>query len=407
MALTLRRVTYWDGESADPRAGDITCDQGRITGIFDAGEAPAVKDGDIEVDLAGSFLLPGLIDAHVHLVWSGVPDPAALVAEEGEQLTVLRAGRHARAHLDAGITTIRDLGSNWDVAISVARAVDRGAITGPTVIASGRTIIMTGGHDGFWGIPSDGTDAVVSAVRGQVARGAGVIKTAATGGVYGRADGEEVDDSELTYEELRALTHEAHRRGRKVAAHALGTEGIHNAVRAGVDTVEHGVFLTEELIADMVGQGTILCPTVETYRRIAESAVTGNAPDYAIQKAARVVETHQVSLQMALDAGVPIIAGTDAGAPGMPHPTLVDELERLVEYGLSVDQALRAATSLAADAVGMPDAGRISLGARADLIMLDEDPFKSVDALHHVWGVMRGQHMVRSRSSHYEPGGPV
>ena len=91
----------------------------------------------------------------------------------------------------------------------------------------------------------------------------------------------------------------------------------------------------------------------------------------------------------------------------MPHPTLVDELERLVEYGLSVDQALRAATSLAADAVGMPDAGRISLGARADLIMLDEDPFKSVDALHHVWGVMRGQHMVRSRSSHYEPGGPV
>jgi imidazolonepropionase-like amidohydrolase len=398
MALILRRATYWDGEALEPRTGDLTCDDGVITGLFGAGQAPPSRDEDIEMDLGEAFLLPGLIDAHVHLVWSGGPDPAALVAEEGEQITVLRAGHHARAHLEAGITTIRDLGSNWDIAISVARAIDRGAIEGPTVIASGRTVIMTGGHDGFWGVASDGADAVVRAVRGQVAHGAGVIKTAATGGVYGRAEGEEVDDSELSFDELSALTYEAHRRGRKVAAHALGTEGIRNAVRAGVDTVEHGVFLTDEIVADMAHQGTILCPTVETYRRIAESAVTGNAPEYAIRKATRVIEAHPTSVQMALNAGIPIIAGTDAGAPGMPHPTLVDELERLVEYGLSTHQALRAATSLAADAVGIAEAGRIRMGARADLIMLDADPFKSVGALRHIWGVVRGERLVKART---------
>lgn len=397
MALILRNATYWDGDSLNPCYGDVTCDDGVITGIHEPGRAHRAGDDDVEIDLDGSFLLPGLIDAHVHLVWSGGPDPAALVEQEGEQLTVLRAGNHARAHLNAGITTIRDLGSNWDVAISVARAIDRGAIEGPTVIASGRTVIMTGGHDGFWGVASDGADAVVRAVRGQVLRGAGVIKTAATGGVYGRAEGEEVDDSELTFEELSALAHEAHRRGRKVAAHALGTEGIRNAVRAGVDTIEHGVFLTEDIVAEMSRRRTVLCPTTETYYRIAESATTGNAPAYAVHKAGRVVEGQRVSVQMALDAGIPVIAGTDAGAPGMPHPTLVDELERLVEYGLTTHQALRAATSLAADALGNDRIGRIRAGARADLVMVDGDPFTSVDALRGLWGVVRAERVVRSR----------
>ncbi len=211
---------------------------------------------------------------------------------------------------------MRDLGGNWDAAISVARAVDRSVIEGPTILASGRTVIMTGGHDPFWGVPCDGPDAVVRGVRTQVAAGAHVIKTAATGGVYGQVEGEEAGASELTYEELAALAGEAHRRGRRVAVHALGTEGIRNAVRAGVDTVEHGVFLTEDIVAAMAERGTVLCPTVAVYRRMAQ----GSAPGYAVRKAAEVVTAHRESIAMARNAGLSIIAGTDAGAPGMPHP---------------------------------------------------------------------------------------
>ncbi len=395
MSLILRNALAWDGEADGPTGADVTCDDGVITRVDEVGAGPRATDDDVELDVGGAFLLPGLVDAHVHLVWSGGGDPVTLVDREGEQLTVIRAAGHARAHLQSGITTVRDLGSNWDVAISVARAVDRGALDGPTVIASGKTVIMTGGHDPFWGVQADGVDAVTAAVRGQVHRGAGVIKTAATGGVYGQAEGEDVDDAELTYEELAALAGEAHRRGRKVAAHALGTQGIRNAVLAGVDTVEHGVFLTEDIVGEMRRRGTVLCPTVEVYRRIAAGTESGGAPEYAVRKAAAVVDGHRVSMEMALDAGVPVIAGTDAGAPGMPHPSLVDEMEALVDCGLSSLDAVRAATSRAADALGRPRIGRIAPGCAADLVMVDPDPFADVAALRHVWGVVRQQRVVR------------
>ncbi len=398
MALILRNSTYWDGESSAPDRADLTCDDGVVVRIDPPAEAGRRTDEDVELDLDGAFVLPGLIDAHVHLVWSGGTDPVARVDREGEHLTVLRAGAHAQAQLHSGITTVRDLGSNWDVAIGVARAVDRGAIQGPTIIASGRTVIMTGGHDPFWGVPADGVDAATSAVRGQVHQGAGVIKTAATGGVYGRPEGEEVDDAELTYDELSAIAAEAHRRGRKVAAHALGTEGVRNAVRAGIDTIEHGVFLTEEIVRDMQLRGTVLCPTAEVYRRIAGAAEGHDAPDYAVRKASAVLEGHRASIRMAVEAGVPIIAGTDAGAPHMAHPTLVDELETLVDYGLSPFQALLACTSRAADALDRPRSGRITVGSPADFVMLDGDPFVDVTTLRQIWGVVRHQELIRART---------
>src|SRR5690625_735596 len=256
-ALVLRDGLVWDGLAAEPRPADLVCEDGAVREVAEPGTARTGTE-DIAVDLAGSTVLPGLVDSHVHLVWDGSTDPVAHVAEDGEQLTAVRAAEHARAYLPAGITTVRDLGGNWDVAITLADAVDRGQLDGPAIVAAGQTVIMTGGHDPFWGVFCDGPDAVVRGVRGQVAKGAGVIKTAATGGVYGQAHGEEVGASELTYEELAALAHEAHRRGRRVAAHALGEEGVRNAVRAGIDTIEHGVFLADDVIDDMVRQGTVL-----------------------------------------------------------------------------------------------------------------------------------------------------
>ena len=392
MALILRAALVWDGTAADLRHCDVVCRNGRVVELTDAGMARA-GDGDVALDLDGATVVPGLVDAHVHLVWSGGTDPVGLVDREGEQLTLLRAAGHARDQLRAGITTVRDLGSNWDIAIHVGRAVDRGAIEGPTVIASGRTVIMTGGHDPFWGLPCDGTDAVVRGVRTQVANGADVIKTASTGGVYGQVEGEEIGASELTYEELAALTTEAHRRGRKVAVHALGTDGIRNAVAAGVDTVEHGVFLTEDIIESMARQGTVLCPTAAVYRRMA----AGEAPDYAVAKATEVVAAHRTSVAMALEAGIDVIAGTDAGAPGMPHPSLVDEIDALVDYGLPPLDALKAATSRAADALSRPDVGRIELGSVADFAIVDGDPLSGPGILRSVWGVVKHEQLMHSR----------
>lgn len=391
MALVLRGARVWDGTTDDLRPHDLVCRHGRVAEMLPAGSA-RFSDDDVALDLDGATVVPGLVDAHVHLVWSGGTDPVSLVDREGEQLTLLRAAGHARDQLRAGITTVRDLGSNWDIAIHVARAIDRGAIEGPTVIASGRTVIMTGGHDPFWGLPSDGPDEVVRGVRTQVAMGAGVIKTAATGGVYGQGAGEEVGASELTYEELRALTTEAHRRGRKVAVHALGTEGIRNAVTAGVDTVEHGVFLTQDIVESMARQGTVLCPTAAVYRRMAG----GEAPSYAVEKSADVVAAHRASVTMALEAGIDVIAGTDAGAPGMAHPSLVDEIDVLMDYGMAPLDALRAATSRAADALGTPGVGRIQLGGPADFALVDGDPLADPRLLRSVWGVVRQQDVVHT-----------
>ncbi|WP_153392814.1 metal-dependent hydrolase family protein [Ornithinicoccus halotolerans] len=390
-ALVLRGGQVWDGLSSGPRPADVVCEDGLVRELVAPGTARTGRE-DLAVDVDGCAVLPGLVDAHVHLVWDGSTDPVAHVAEDGEQLTTVRAAEYARRYLPAGITTVRDLGGNWDVAITVARAVDRGHLDGPTIVAAGQTVIMTGGHDPFWGVPCDGPDAVVRGVRGQVAKGAGVIKTAATGGVYGQAHGEEVGASELTYEELAALAGEAHRRGRRVAAHALGEDGVRNAVRAGIDTIEHGVFLAEDVVADMVRQGTVLCPTVEVYRRMAGGA----APGYAVQKAREVVQAHRRSVAMAVAAGVPVIAGTDAGAPGMAHPSLVDEITALQDYGLSPLQALRAATSAAADALGLPATGRIRPGSPADLLLVDGDPFSDPALLRRPWGVVRRAQLRRN-----------
>ncbi|HWL98242.1 MAG TPA: amidohydrolase family protein [Nocardioidaceae bacterium] len=396
MALVLRGGLMWDGVADQSRPADLVVDE-VVTGVHDPGQARPGAD-DLVVELDGAFVLPGLVDAHVHLVWSGGADPVAVLQQEGEQLTVVRALTNAQQQLRAGVTTVRDLGSSFDIAVTVARAVDRGLCEGPTVIASGRTVIMTGGHDPFWGVFSDGPEACTRAVRQQVSVGAGVIKTAATGGVYGRSEGEQVGQSELTFEELAAISAEAHRLGRRVAAHALGTDGIRNAVLAGIDTVEHGVFLTEDIVEHMRVQGTVLCPTLAVYRTLADG-VDGTIPAYATGKATEVTDAHRASFAMALEAGIPIIAGTDAGAPHTPHPSLVTELETLHAYGMTPVQALRAATSTAAAATDAPaGTGTIGAGAPADLLIVTDDPFAHPAALRDVWGVVRHGHPVVTTS---------
>ena len=389
MALLLRNAQVWDGDAGDLVESDVRCAYGYVTGLLPPGsDRPASDDEVVEMD--GAALLPGLIDGHVHLVWDSSADPAAATAAAGEQRTVLRAAEFAWRHLISGVTTVVDLGSNWDAAITVAEAVRDGDIVGPHVVAAGRTVAMTGGHDPFWVNPCDGVDAIIRGVREQVFLGARIIKTAATGGVYGQRHGEEVGASELTFDELAALACEARRRGVPTAAHALGTEGISNAVQAGINVIEHGVFLTEEIVANMVERGTALCPTLAVYQTIA----AGSAPGYAVEKAKDVVKAHQQSVELAIAAGVPIIAGTDAGSPGMPHPILEQELGALLDAGMAPVDVLKAATSRAADALGL-NAGRIAEGLPADFVCVDGDPLTDPTLATEAWGVVRAGNLLR------------
>ncbi len=397
MTTLLVGATLIDGAGAAPAPSSWVLVEGdRIRRV---GRGAAPEGAHTVVDLEGRSVLPGLIDLHVHLCWDGSLDPVVVNEREGPELTLLKMAGQARATLEKGVTTVRDVGSVHDLSLHLDRAIRAGAVPGPRVIACGRTVVMTGGHDPFWGVFCDGPWAVAAGVRGQAHKGARVIKVCATGGVYGRPEGEEVGHVELSREELEAACREAHRLGLRVASHSVGREGIDNAVAAGCDTIEHGIFASDEALRSLAESGRFLTPTLFTYRNIAE----GNAPDYARRKAIACAEQHPRTVARARALGVAVTAGSDSGSPSAPHPALFRELCDLVSRGgLSPLEAITAATATNARALGLEaEIGRVAPGLAADLLVVDGDPASDVTALERSWGVMQAGRWVRLR------GGPV
>ncbi|MFX0095959.1 MAG: amidohydrolase family protein, partial [Candidatus Hodarchaeota archaeon] len=344
------------------------------------------------IDLEGCFVIPGLIDLHTHLIWSAGSDPVSIVEEEGIQVSLLHAAFNARKTVEAGITTVRDLGSNENIAISLAKSIERGYVVGPRVIASGCTIIMTGGHDRFWGQQIDGEAEALKAVRNQVMMGAQVIKVSASGGVYGRSEGEEVGTAELTYKELKVICDEAHRFGLRVAAHSISEEGIWNCIKAGIDTIEHGHFLTETVMEKMKEDHIFWIPTLFVYRQIADGK---GLPLYAVQKAREIVDIHRETFKKALVKGVHLACGSDAGSPNTPHTALLNELECMVEYGCEPLDALRKATYIAAQALGIEKhIGALEIGKKADLLVASKNPLEDISNLRSVIMVIKGGEKV-------------
>ncbi|GAA0236274.1 amidohydrolase family protein [Haladaptatus pallidirubidus] len=345
----------------------------------------AIRDGDLVGEFeeqpgdardirTATLFTPGLIDMHVHLVWDGTDDPVTTLTAETESELTIRAIENAQRQLRSGVTTVRDLGSPHDIAITVGRAIQSGQVSGPRTIASGRTIIISDGHDPFWGIESDGVDACRQAVRRLRGAGAEVIKVSATGGVYGQAIGEDPGAAELSLDELTAIVDEASRFDLPVAAHAVGIEGIRNAVKAGVDTLEHGNFMDEETLSQLVEDDIAYDPTLFVYREIA----TGSAPEYARANAERVVDHHWEVTKRAIDADARLLAGSDAGSPSTPHPSLHRELQCLVENGLNEERALAAATYNAAKELSRPEIGTLESGTSADIVGFDDDPLRGI-----------------------------
>lgn len=392
--ISILNAQLFDGRRLRKGLWDVTCEDGIIWDVRPSGSSPRRRDGVRILDGSGCTLLPGLIDLHVHISWAAGDDPAVRLVRESPARSLLRATSNARITLDAGITTIRDLGSPDNQAIELARAIGDGIVVGPRIVSSGRTIIKTGGHDPFWGIMVDGPYEARKAARAQIFAGAGVIKVSATGGAYGRPSGESVDDVELLPDELAEIAHQAHQAHLRVAAHAIGETGIQNCLDAGVDTIEHGQFLTEAQADMMAKRGAALIPTVYVYRRLADAE---RVPPYAREKARAIVERHRLAVAIARAAGVPIGAGTDAGSVATPHPSLVDEIELLHEYGLTREEALASATGVAAEILGGAGEGigNIEAGCTADLILVRGNPCEDFNALRNPSLVVKGGTIVR------------
>ena len=392
--MSADRLVFEGGRVADAdgtRRADVVvdADTGRIvSGDGDADGGDAGGDVDVEtVDVSGQVVAPGLVDSHVHLMMDARPD-VATTAEEGPELLSYRAAANLRANVEAGVTTVRDLGAPGSLAIDAGRAVDEGVLDGPNVVACGENVVMTGGHGHWFGREADGVDEVRKAAREQLKRGAGVVKTMATGGVL--TEGAVTGAPELTQQELSALVDAASAKGVPTAAHAHGRQGIRNAVRAGITSVEHGTFMDEDTAELMAREGTYWVPTASALEGIVENGVEAGIPEEAVEKAEDAQERFERAWEHALDAGVTIAMGTDAGTPFNFHgENALREMELMVEYGLTSAAALEAATVTAAELLGLSDVGRVAEGYRADLLVLDDDPNEDVTAWRDAAAVYR------------------
>ena len=377
--MILRGGAVFDSERRQFGAGvDVVCGQGRIEKLGSNLPAP---DGAEVVDASGMYVLPGLIDCHVHLASSGAPQALTESMREPPHLRALRAAVHARKTLEAGFTTVRDLGAPEHLNVHLAKAIEEGVAEGPRIVAAGMGVTMTGGHGhGFIAREADGPDEVRKAVREQLRAGATAIKLFASGGVM--TPGVDPRSPSFTEEELRAGVEEAHKAFRVVGAHAQATEGIMNAVRAGVDSIEHGVWLDEEILELMAAQGTYLVPTLTAPYHIAHGGLDAGIPKYMVDKGWQVLDAHIESYGKALKAGVKVAMGTDQGTPLSYPGDNAQEVLRMAEYGLSNGDAIMAATGWAADLLRLDaECGRIREGLRADLLLVRRDPLKDVGAL--------------------------
>ncbi|GIW13956.1 MAG: hydrolase [Tepidiforma sp.] len=378
--LLIRNAAIFDDEARTFRPpADVLCSAGRIERIAPAGTIDAPV-GPV-VDAAGAFLLPGLIDCHVHLTSSGAPDDLAASRAEPLPFRAWKAERHAAATVRAGVTTVRDLGAADYLNVQLARAVDEGLLEGPRILAAGYGVTMTGGHGhGFIAVEADGPHEVRKRVREQLRAGATAIKLFASGGVM--TPGVDPRSPSFTLEELRAGVEEAHKAFRVVAAHAQATEGIKNAIRAGVDSIEHGVWLDDESLELMRRHGTFLVATLTAPWQIAHQGVEAGVPPYMVEKGWQVLEAHEQSFRAALRAGVRIAMGTDQGTPFNRPGENAQELVRMVRLGLSPPAALLAATAWAADLLRIADrTGRVREGLDADLLLVARDPLEDIAVL--------------------------
>jgi len=379
MAVILRDARIIDGRGDVQARGFVVIENNRIAEVG-KGPGPAKKNGYEVMDLEGRCVLPGMIDCHVHLCIDGSADPMQSLQKDSAAMITLKAARHAHLSLLAGVTTVRDLGSVNGISGSLRDAINLGIVIGPRIVSTNQAVCITGGQGWQFSRQADGADGVRQAVREQIRAGADAIKMMATGGVI--TQGVEPGSPQFTLEELKAGAEEAHKAGRKIAAHAQGNEGIKDSLRAGFDTIEHGIFLDDEAIGLLLEKRATLVPTLSAPFNIMEKGDKSGIPAFIIEKTRKVKDAHVDSIKKAYKAGVTIASGADTGTPFNGHGENLRELELLVGIGLSPMEAIVSATRVAAETLGLGSRlGTIEPGKWADLIVVEEDPLKDIAVL--------------------------
>jgi imidazolonepropionase-like amidohydrolase len=400
-SLAPKRTVLRPGRVLDVRTGQMRTNQAiviegdKITQIAPSSEVKTA-DGDVTIDLPDATLLPGLIDMHTHLTFDlnslGYQGLSISTAREA-----LHGARNARRTLDAGFTTVRNLGARDYADIALRDAINDGDVIGPRIVASGPALGITGGHCDENLLPpafhlqgdgvADGVEGVQHKVREVIKYGADVIKICATGGVLSKGD--DPNASQYTLEEMKAIVADAHRLGRRVAAHAHGAEGVRWASEAGVDSIEHGHLMDDASISTLKKNGTYLVPTLFLGEYMEKNMEHSDVPEYSKQKMRNVIAEMRKNTGKAFAAGVKVAFGTDAAV--YPHGLNAGEFHVYVKLGMTPLAAIQTATINAADLLGWTKTvGTIEEGKWADMIAVDGDPTKDVTILEHVKFVMKG-----------------
>ncbi|PAD39767.1 amidohydrolase family protein [Terribacillus sp. 7520-G] len=390
MDKLIRNGVVIDGTGEMIKDAVIAIKDDRIAALGSASDFIGIDAKEV-IDAQGSYILPGLIDTHVHMMMEIKDMRETLVTPFS--MRFYEALTYMKRTLEAGITTVRDAGY---ADLGVKQAIEKGLISGPRMQISVNPLTITGGHGDNWmvsdmdltnkaypGFPSgicDGPEQVRQKVREMLRAGADIIKVHATGGVMSPTDHPEF--TQFSMEELRIIVEEAaYRKGRKVMAHAQGAEGVKQAVRAGIHSIEHGIFLDDEAIELMLEHGTYLVPTLLAPVSVVEASEANESmPAYAVDKAKEVMEIHQRSVAKAYEAGVKIAMGTDAGV--MAHGTNLRELELMCDIGMSPMESILASTKVAAECLGWEERiGTIAEGKLADLIIVKDNPLENIASL--------------------------
>jgi imidazolonepropionase-like amidohydrolase len=403
---TSRQVAIHAGHVLEVKSGKMLSDQmlviedGKIVSINSAAGTKVASD-TVRIDLPNATLLPGFIDAHTHLTMDPKFGYETLALSTSRQALI--GARNARLTLLAGFTTVRNVGAKDFSDVALRDAINAGDVPGPRMLVSGPPLSITGGHCDNNMLPfeyhasndgvADGLAAVQHKVRENIKYGADLIKVCATGGVLSLGDNPQ--HSQYTLEEMKAIVADAHRLGRKVAAHAHGAEGIRWAAEAGVDSVEHGSYIDDAGIAAMKEHGTYLVPTLYLGDWMIDNAGLTHLPPPLLAKAREVIPAARKNIARALVAGVKVALGTDAAV--YPHGLNAHEFEVMARLGLTPLQSIQAGTLNAADLLGWSGkVGTLEPGAWADIVAVDGDPLKDITTLARVKFVMKGGEVVKN-----------
>ncbi|MFX0196527.1 MAG: amidohydrolase family protein [Candidatus Hodarchaeota archaeon] len=392
MKIIIKNGTLIDGTGEAPQPNTTVLIEN--SKIVDIGTDVFIPADSQVIDATGKTIIPGLIDAHLHLMGIRTMNPIEWTLAP-PALRATRATKDVQKLIESGFTAVRCAGS--DLSVYLKKAIDEGTISGPRIVAAHQCITQTAGHGDTHELPiewvtgpyghgriADGVDECRKAAREQIRVGAGVIKICSTGGVMSEKDSP--TQAQFVDEEIAAITTEAHRVGIKVMSHAQSPEGIQNAVRNGVDTIEHAIYLDQETIELLKAKKTIVVPTFAIVNAIVTRGEEVGTPEYGLLKAKEAHKAHLESIKKAYQAGVKIALGTDYCGPSIiPHGENAVELEILVnQVGMTPMEAIVAATKIGSEALGLEkDIGTLEKGKKADLLIVEGNPLEDISILQN------------------------